>query len=214
MTTNVAVTTVTVLLRKLARASNLDSRWRPKLHCTIDALNSSQSQNVTKPGSILARQVREVIVPGSKRIRPQCYRYCCCCCKPWWHCFWRCYHFCKRLRRPPRYQADISDNLGKTTGRVAVVWFLPATTSWKQGGFVLASDKGRNKLDSGNLGTVDGCMIVIHRFKWDAFKHQPWSSLTKMSQPLLTCWLITLLTRTLKGVNGWLVGVVTPTTHL
>lgn len=56
--------------------------------------------------------------------------------------------------------ADITDNEAPETGRVAVM-----TAAYynflKQGGFVLDSDKGQSKLDSGSLGQVDGCEIVL-----------------------------------------------------
>jgi hypothetical protein len=56
--------------------------------------------------------------------------------------------------------ADISDNEAPEEGRVAAM-----TAAYynflKQGGFVLDSDKGQGKLDSGSLGTVDGVSIVV-----------------------------------------------------
>jgi hypothetical protein len=56
--------------------------------------------------------------------------------------------------------ADITDNEAPEDGRVAVM-----TAAYynflKQGGFVLDSDKGQGKLDSGSLGEVDGCKVVI-----------------------------------------------------
>jgi len=57
-------------------------------------------------------------------------------------------------------QADITNNEASEEGRVAVM-----TASYynllKQGGFVLDSDKGQTKLDSGDLGAVDGVSVVI-----------------------------------------------------
>jgi hypothetical protein len=56
--------------------------------------------------------------------------------------------------------ADITNNEAPEDGRVAVM--TPAYYNFlKQGGFVLDSDKGQSKLDSGSLGTVDGCQVVI-----------------------------------------------------
>jgi hypothetical protein len=56
--------------------------------------------------------------------------------------------------------ADITDNEAPEDGRVAIM-----TAAYynflKQGGFVLDSDKGQGKLDSGSLGEVDGCKVVI-----------------------------------------------------
>lgn len=128
---------------------------------TVDALNSAQSQNVTKPGTILARQVREVIVPevnayvlavintaGAVANRDDIVSDAATTASNAYTNFLS-------------IQADISNNLGTTSGRVAVM--TPAYYNMlKQGGFVLDSDKGQGKLESGNLGTVDGCMVVIH----------------------------------------------------
>lgn len=56
--------------------------------------------------------------------------------------------------------ADITDQEAPEEGRVAAM-----TAAYynllKQGGFVLDSDKGQTKLDSGSLGTVDGVQVVI-----------------------------------------------------
>jgi hypothetical protein len=56
--------------------------------------------------------------------------------------------------------ADITNNEGPEDGRVAVM-----TAAYynflKQGGFVTDSDRGQAKLDSGNLGQVDGVDIVV-----------------------------------------------------
>jgi hypothetical protein len=128
---------------------------------TIDALNSAQSQNVTKPGTILARQVREEIVPevntyvlavlntaGAVANRDDIVADAATTASNAYTNFLS-------------IQADISNNLGKTTGRVAVM--TPAYYNFlKQGGFVLDSDKGQSKLESGSLGMVDGCEVVIH----------------------------------------------------
>lgn len=56
--------------------------------------------------------------------------------------------------------ADITNNEGTEDGRVAVM-----TASYynliKQGGFVTDSDSGQGKLESGDLGMVDGVKIVV-----------------------------------------------------
>jgi len=56
--------------------------------------------------------------------------------------------------------ADITNNEGPEDGRVAVM-----TAAYynflKQGGFVLDSDRGQDKLSSGDLGMVDGVSIVV-----------------------------------------------------
>lgn len=57
-------------------------------------------------------------------------------------------------------QADITDNEAPEEGRVA----LMTSTYYnllKQGGFVTDSDRGQGKLDSGSLGEVDGCSVVL-----------------------------------------------------
>lgn len=56
--------------------------------------------------------------------------------------------------------ADITDNEAPESNRVA---FMIASyyNLLKQGGFVLDSDAGQRKLDSGVLGTVDGVKVVI-----------------------------------------------------
>lgn len=56
--------------------------------------------------------------------------------------------------------ADITDKEGPEDGRVAV---MTATyyNLLKQGGFVLDSDRGQDKLSSGDLGMVDGVSIVV-----------------------------------------------------
>lgn len=56
-------------------------------------------------------------------------------------------------------QADITNNEGTEEGRVAVM--TPAYYNFlKQGGFILDSESGQGKLDSGDLGTVDGTKVV------------------------------------------------------
>jgi hypothetical protein len=170
---------------------------------TIDALNSSQSMSVTKPGTILARQVREEIVPevntyvlavintaGAAANRDDIVAD-------------------AATTASNAYvnllsiQADISNNLGKTTGRVAVM--IPAYYNLlKQGGFVLDSDKGQGKLESGSLGKVDGCEVVIHNS----------SEMPSNCDLIITHKDVTTFADVLtdfvthknpKGVNGWLV---------
>jgi hypothetical protein len=128
---------------------------------TIDRLNSEQSQNVTKPGSILARQIREEVVPevnayvlqtivtaGEVADRDDIATDGTTSASNAWTNFLL-------------LQADISDKLGKQDGRVAVM-----TAAYynflKQTGFVLDSDSAYKDRKSGNLGTVDGCKVVIH----------------------------------------------------
>lgn len=128
---------------------------------TIDALNSAQSQNVTKPGTVLARQIREEVVPevnayvlqvivtaGEAANRDDIVADAATTANNAYTNFLD-------------IQANISDNLGKKSGRVAVM-----TAAYynflKQGGFVLDSDSAYRDRKSGNLGTVDGCSVVIH----------------------------------------------------
>jgi hypothetical protein len=128
---------------------------------TIDALNSAQSMNVTKPGSILARQLREEVVPevntyvlqtivtaGEVANRDDIATDAATTSSNAYSDFLL-------------IQANISNNLGKTTGRVAVMT-ADYYNMLKQGGFVLASEKGQSSRHSGDLGTVDGCRVVIH----------------------------------------------------
>lgn len=128
---------------------------------TVDALNSAQSMNVTKPGTILARQLREEIVPevntyvlavintaGAVANRDDIVADAATSTSNAWTNFLD-------------IQADITNNLGKTTGRVAVM--TPAYYNiLKQTGFVLASEKSQAARGTGDLGSVDGCSIVIH----------------------------------------------------
>lgn len=56
--------------------------------------------------------------------------------------------------------ADITDHEAPESGRVALM-----TAAYYnfllQSGFVLASDRGQAKNEQGNLGTVDGCKVVV-----------------------------------------------------
>jgi len=56
--------------------------------------------------------------------------------------------------------ADITNNEGIEDGRVAVM-VASYYQLLKQGGFVTDSDSGQTKLDSGDLGMVDGLKIVV-----------------------------------------------------
>lgn len=127
---------------------------------TIDRLNHDQSMKVTKPGSVLARQVRNVIVPevdayvlqtivtaGEAANRDDIATDAATTAANAWTNFLL-------------LQADISDNEGTEDGRVAVM-----TAAYynflKQTGFVLDSDSAYSDRKSGSLGTVDGCTVVI-----------------------------------------------------
>jgi len=56
--------------------------------------------------------------------------------------------------------ADITNNEAPEEGRVAVM-VASYYNLLKQGGFVLDSDKGQSKLESGDLGQVDGVSVVV-----------------------------------------------------
>lgn len=56
--------------------------------------------------------------------------------------------------------ADMTNNEAPEDGRV-IVMVASYYNLLKQGGFVLDSDRGQGKLESGDLGTVDGCSVVI-----------------------------------------------------
>lgn len=56
--------------------------------------------------------------------------------------------------------ADIADHEAPEEGRVAVMT-AQYYNFLLQGGFVLASEKGQTKTETGNLGTVDGVQVVV-----------------------------------------------------
>lgn len=128
---------------------------------TIDALNSAHSMGVVKPGEVLARQIREEVVPevnayvlsvintageaaGREDIVSDAAT-----------------NASNAYVNYLAIKANITDNLGKAKGNTAVM-----TASYynflKQGGFVLDSDSAYRDRKSGNLGTVDGDEVVIH----------------------------------------------------
>jgi hypothetical protein len=126
----------------------------------IDRLDNSQSQGVMTPGSVLARQLREKVVPevntyvmgvintaGDAAARDDITSDAATTASNAWTDFLL-------------IRADIQNKLGGTKGYSAVM--TPQYYNFlKQSGFVLASDKAYGDLKSGNLGTVDGCEIII-----------------------------------------------------
>jgi hypothetical protein len=121
----------------------------------VDKLNDKQSMGVLKPGSILARQIREEVVPevdayvlqvmataGVTASRDGIVTDAATTKDNAW-------------TNLVTLKADIVDNEGKDTGLFAAM-----TSDYYsfllQSGFVLASDKGQSKNESGNLGTIDG----------------------------------------------------------
>lgn len=127
----------------------------------IDRLNSDRSMSVTKPGTVLARQIREEVVPEVNAYVLQTIV--------------TAGELANRddiatddaTDANDAYSnfllinANISDNLGKQDGRVAVM-DAQYYNFLKQGGFVLDSDSAYRDRKSGNLGTVDGVKVVIH----------------------------------------------------
>jgi hypothetical protein len=127
---------------------------------TIDALNNSQSMSVLKPGSILARQIREEVVPevdayvlqvmataGAAASRDDIVTDAATTKDNAW-------------TNLVSLKADIVDNEGKDSGLQAVMT-ADYYSFLLQSGFVLASDRGQSKNDSGDLGTVDGLKVKI-----------------------------------------------------
>ncbi len=170
---------------------------------TIDALNSAHSAGVVKPGEVLARQLREEVVPevnayvlqvivtaGEAANRDDIVADAATSSSNAWTNFLD-------------IQADISNNLGKVNGRVAVM--TAAYYNYlKQGGFVLASEKGQSSRHSGNLGTVDGNEVVIH----------PSSEMPANTDLVITHKDVTTFADILtdytthknpRGVNGWVI---------
>jgi len=127
----------------------------------IDALNSAHSAGVIKPGEVLARQLREEVVPeinayvlqtivtaGEAASRDDIATDAATTAVNAWTDYLL-------------IKANIVDNLGKAKGNTAVM-NASYYNFLKQAGFVLDSNSGQDKLDSGNLGQVDGDNIVIH----------------------------------------------------
>jgi len=126
----------------------------------IDRLDNSQSQSVMTPGSVLARQLREKVIPeintyvmgvintvADAAARDDIVTDAATTAANAWVNFLA-------------IRADIQNKLGGTKGFTAVM--TPQYYNFlKQSGFVLASEKGQGKLESGSLGTVDGCEVVI-----------------------------------------------------
>jgi len=127
---------------------------------TIDALNNSQSMGVLKPGSVLARQIREEVVPevdayvlqvmataGAAANRDDIVTDAATTKDNVW-------------TNLVSLKADIVDNEGKDSGLIAVM-----TSDYYafllQSGFVLASDRGQSKNETGELGTVDGMKVKL-----------------------------------------------------
>lgn len=170
---------------------------------TIDALNSAQSQSVTKPGTVLARQLREEVVPevnayvlqtivtaGEAASRDDIVADAATTADNAWTNYLA-------------IKADITDNLGKAKGNVAVM-----TASYynflKQGGFVLDSDSAYRDRKSGSLGQVDGDTVVIH-----TSAELPTNTDLVITHKDVTTFADVLTDyvthKNPKGINGWLV---------
>lgn len=127
---------------------------------TIDRLNNKHSNGVLKPSSVLARQIREEVVPeidayilqvmataGAAANRDDIVTDAATTKDNAW-------------TNLTALKADIVDKEGHDTGLYAVM-----TSAYYnmllQSGFVLASDRGQGKNESGDLGTVDGMKVKI-----------------------------------------------------
>lgn len=127
---------------------------------TIDTLNNKHSMGVMKPGSVLARQIREEVVPevdayvlqvmataGAAASRDDIVTDAATTKDNAWS-------------NLTALKADIVDNEGKDSGLYAVMT-AAYYNMLLQSGFVLASDRGQGKNESGDLGTVDGMKVKI-----------------------------------------------------
>lgn len=126
----------------------------------VDKLNNKQSMGVMKPSSILARQIREEVVPeidayvlqvmataGAAASRDDVVTDAVTTKDNAWV-------------NLVSLKSNIVDNEGKDSGLFGVM-----TSAYYafllQSGFVLASDKGQSKNESGDLGTIDGLTPVL-----------------------------------------------------
>lgn len=170
---------------------------------TIDRRNRDESMGVTEAGKFLARQIREIITPeidtyvlstlfaaadsnGKDDITAD-----------------------SATTASNAYsnflllQDSLTDDLVPTEGRVA---FLTSSyySMFKQGGFVLDSDKGQGMLSQGDLGTVDGIRLIVVPSSYmpantDLILTHPSVCVAPM---LLTDYVIH---ENPPGINGWLV---------
>lgn len=127
---------------------------------TIDKGNFTESMMITRSGEALARQIDEVIIPEIDAYRLSVL------------------NTAAEANGKDDVVADsatsasnaysnflalqesLSNDKVPLTGRVA--YLTAAYYSYlKQSGFVLDSDRGQGKLDSGDLGTVDGAKLVV-----------------------------------------------------
>lgn len=127
---------------------------------TIDALNNSQSMGVLKPSTVLARQIREEVVPevdayvlqvmataGAAANRDDIVTDAATTKDNAW-------------TNLTALKANIVDNEGKDSGLFAVMT-AAYYNMLLNSGFVLASDRGQSKNETGDLGTVDGMKVKI-----------------------------------------------------
>lgn len=124
----------------------------------IDQLDNAQQMGVLKPGEVLAEQIRVEVIPeidayvlsvintaGAAASRDDIVTDAAVSAANAWVDFLA-------------IRADIQNNEGGSEGFKAVM--LPSYYNFlKQSGLVLDSDKGQTKLDSGDLGTVDGVAV-------------------------------------------------------
>lgn len=127
---------------------------------TVDALRNRQQMSVLKPGSILARQLREEVVPEVDAYVLQVIATAGAVANRDDICADSATTSSNAYSNFLLMTADINDNDGKVDGCKAVM-----TSGYynmlKQSGYILDSNSGQSKLESGNLGTVDGMTIKI-----------------------------------------------------
>jgi len=169
----------------------------------IDRLNSDHSMKVVRPGSVLARQLKNVVVPevdayvlqtivtaGALDSRDDISTD-------------AAVSAANAYTNFLLINSNISDNEAPEDGRIAVM-----TANYynflKQSGFVLASEKGQQSRHTGGLGTVDGCEVRI----------APSGRLPANTELIITHPDVTTFADALtdyithknpKGINGWLV---------
>lgn len=169
---------------------------------TIDRLNHEQSLSVTTPASVLARQIREEVVPevdayilqtivtaGEVANRDDIVAD-------------AATTSANAFTNFLDINANISDNEGTEDGRVAVMT-AAYYNMLKQGGFVLDSDSAYRDRKSGNLGTVDGVKVVIA-----PSSRMPANTDLIITHPNVTTFADVLTDyvthKNPKGINGWL----------
>lgn len=170
---------------------------------TIDKRNNDESMGVTEAGKFLARQIREVITPeidvyvlaalntaADANAKDDVTSDAATTVNNAYSNFLL-------------LQDSLTNDLVPSEGRVA---FLTSNyySLFKQGGFVLDSDKGQGKLESGNLGEVDGVKLVVV-----PSSYMPASTDLILTHPSVCVAPMVLTDYVIHdnppGINGWLV---------